>query len=293
MRALALFALCQGCVIVPKTRVVPERAVMVSHSAPACALSAATGLAIETHQASVLVRATRQQTCRQEIVEKIEGGKVVDADVEVGNPGTNDPRELLAAAFLAPITMVISGLITVVVMEANHRSAPIRKRIAEHVERVVAAGAQVELVLPSGRTLAATTDAAGVAKFAIPDDESEVGVVSARVDADRAVSSRYYRTLEPCTADRAAIFARASQAPAAARRIILGELPECGDAQAHAWQLMRDAALEALAGRCASIERSYAQVRTAGLADAFAGEPDLAGCLREFAAAHASVPARP
>ncbi len=294
MRALAIAVVCGGCLIVPKTHVEPVRAVEVSHSAPAC-VETEPSLALEVRGPSVVVRAKRQRRCRQDLVERLEGGEVTTAGLEIIDHAGGDPRGLVAAVLLAPFTMVISGVITAIVVETSQESAPTRKRTTELAWPVAAAGVQVEVLLASGRTLALTTDATGIAQVTIPDDEPEVGLVGVRLDPDHAISSRQYRMGEPCIADRAAIFARASHAPPQARHVILNELPECGDAEAHAWQVMREATLEALDSGCATIERSYATVHSLApqLAEPFEAEPDLARCLRVYAAARASVPARP
>lgn len=194
---LATFTLTTGCLVLPTRSTLDTR--VGTHDQQRRERGGANTLAVTASTTDVTVTAFRPWTCYREVFEVTEHVTTTSASVDIrGLP--NDPASLLIAAMTAPVTMVVSGVITGIVVAATHDTKTTDQRLIQRQRSscpVAIANVAVAVVLPSGAQLRGVTDAAGRLALTIPDDEPDTGVIVARAPGMAPRMVRYARSAAP------------------------------------------------------------------------------------------------
>jgi len=184
-----VIAALAGCAIVPKTATTtrtlghtetevpgPIRGIEVRASADA---------------SSVRVESVHVRRCQRRVTETIETRQALHAVLDTGgSEGGGDPRGLLVLAVAEPAILLVTGVITGIVVGASHddvKEDTVEHVVADYDCSLRAAHVTIEMVLPSGARLAATTDDAGQSTIEIPADEPPRGKVVLLSGSARAV----------------------------------------------------------------------------------------------------------
>jgi hypothetical protein len=137
-------------------------------------------------------------------------------------------------------------------------------------------GLVVELVLPSGVVLRATTAGDGRARFALPPPDGGPLIVRAG-GQDIAIDPSQPRT---CADEHLATLARLDVTPETDRTALVATLPDCHDGRARAWAMLERTAVAVLRD-CSTIHSADQEMEALDPAfhrDVFAKEPHIARC---------------
>ena len=178
-----------GCAIVPKTTTTTKTLGYTEREVP----GPIRGLEVRVSAdaSSVRVESVHARRCQRRVTETIETRKALQAVLDTsGGDGGGDPRALIGLAVAEPAILLVTGVITGIVIGASHDD--VQEHTVEHVVAdydcsLRAAHVPIEMVLPSGARLAATTDDAGKSTIEIPADEPPRGKVVLLSGSARAV----------------------------------------------------------------------------------------------------------
>lgn len=208
MKYAAVAFLLSGCVIVPSTKTTIKDA-GTEQSQPILGTVKATVIEARASTDTIHIRATRKRECERQV----QAVRMVTTSKHAKLGGVQDPRGRIFGLLLSPVTIPISAAITGLVLagaedKTERATTVISSTKYECVD--VAAGTEVRIVLPSGRTVDRTADDKGEIAFAIPDTEPYAGAIG--IYANQTTTKvAYARPMPAVTAAREAMKACATQ----------------------------------------------------------------------------------
>lgn len=173
-----------GCLVVPATRTTTRGPRMVVGQVYEDT-DAGLQLTGEAAGRDLAVHATRLRDCHRDVLAVTD--VVHERYLKLG--GSDDPRAQALGLVVAPVLIPVSAVVSELVVINDDAKTSHTSRV-DHVEKLrctrPADGLAVDLAVPSGRVLHATTDATGTAHFTLPVSEPYRGAAVATAETQSA-----------------------------------------------------------------------------------------------------------
>jgi hypothetical protein len=199
----ALLVLCSGCLVLPSKTTTTKQVGTQTELERGAIQSVA--LAGKAEGDQVAVQATATRACQRKVMKVIE----VREHESLRFGGPDDARAKVFGFLLAPVTIPVSGFVSLFVISGSDHVATHNE--LDHAEPTSCKTPGSELAitaqLPSGSRRLLTTDSAGGVAVEIPTTEPYAGEVTLRASQAEDARVEYHRPVPPLTAARDAVLA--------------------------------------------------------------------------------------